>query len=357
MDTTTQTNARTTQGEHDSRYRKYTWRIITITGFFALAALLFNATLDPLWYLKGNLIHGENYSFDERLTKTNVFLEREEQLDCIIFGSSRVTLLHETKIKNNTCFNFAFSGGRVLEFIAYADWVKARGFEPARVIVGLDDFNYWEDERNDTPRIPEFITELRNPPSLLTQYLTRDALAFSYRLLIQDELRPRYYDQDFIGQVQAGTPTFQPKTPELIPVDVNPNHINRYKTLREKFPNAHFTVYIPPLSPWELMKKTDEELQHYLSANIEISRFTDTFFDFSIPSELTQNNANTYDGDHFFPAVNDHIVAVLNGEPLQYGLRVDAHTEHNYRSTFLNALENFKRTEAAVPLSIKREQQ
>ena len=118
MDTLTQANTLITQDKNDSRYRKYTWLIITVAGISALAILTFNAILDPLWYLKGNLIHGENYSFDERLTKTNVFLEREEQLDCVIFGSSRVTLLNETKIKNNTCFNFAFSGGRVLEFIA-----------------------------------------------------------------------------------------------------------------------------------------------------------------------------------------------------------------------------------------------
>lgn len=54
---------------------------------------IFNYIIDPLWYDEGNRITGKNFAFNERVSKTNLFLQDKEQYDCLILGNSRVTLL------------------------------------------------------------------------------------------------------------------------------------------------------------------------------------------------------------------------------------------------------------------------
>ena len=55
----------------------------------------FNWLMDPLWYSRGNSLTGENYAFNERITKTNVFLRTKDQenYNCIVLGSSMVSLV------------------------------------------------------------------------------------------------------------------------------------------------------------------------------------------------------------------------------------------------------------------------
>lgn len=316
--------------------------IISVAVVCVVTALTFNVVLDPLWYFDGNRLRDENYSFNERVSKTNRFLKKESQWDCVIFGSSRTTLLDESKIENFRCFNYSFSGGRAVDFLAFAEWLVARGFNPKRVIVGVDDFNYWESERNDKPFVPNFVTTMSEPPNFFQSYLTWDALDFSWRLYNRHELRPRYYSSDFIGTVVTHAPQYEPTISRVIPMQINPESRNRYFTLREKFPDAEFIVYVPLLSPWELIKKTESELQHYLDANYEIAKVSDAFYDFSIPSALTRDPSNTYDGEHYFPRANLPVIDAINGYPVSHGIRVDTQTKLDYQTRFVEALLQFK---------------
>src|SRR5258708_19522075 len=116
---------------------KSTARLRTYIGWLLASALLIvaacftvNCLIDPLWYLRGNVLTEINYPFNERLSKINYFLPRMQSYDCIIFGSSRATLLPEEKIEGYHCFNMAFSDGQASEYQLYAQYLRHPALVP-----------------------------------------------------------------------------------------------------------------------------------------------------------------------------------------------------------------------------------
>ncbi|NJL10693.1 MAG: hypothetical protein HC908_12365, partial [Calothrix sp. SM1_7_51] len=99
--------------------------------FFAVVTLLIgsvsavNWLVDPLWYGAGNRLTGKNFAFNERVSKTNLFLRnKHKNYDCLILGSSRVIALNASNFQGKTCFNYSIKGGEVPDFIGVAKFVK-----------------------------------------------------------------------------------------------------------------------------------------------------------------------------------------------------------------------------------------
>jgi hypothetical protein len=124
--------------------------------------LIVNWFVDPLWYIEGNQIFPENYSYNERHAKVNHYLKTPEQFDCILFGSSRTTLLDANKITSFNCYNFSFASGTPPEFIDYAKYIKTFGRTPNLVIVGIDGRNFSRESHPN--RTPDFVRDFRPPP-------------------------------------------------------------------------------------------------------------------------------------------------------------------------------------------------
>ena len=53
-----------------------------------------------------------------------------------------------------------------------------------------------------------------------------------------------------------------------------------------------------------------------------MSSFLAAMYDFSIPSEVTSDSGNTYDGSHYFPYIQNKIVESINSEQMEFGLNV-----------------------------------
>src|SRR5258708_22913225 len=100
--------------------------LLATAGLIVAACFAVNCLVDPLWYLRGNVLTEINYPFNERLSKINQFLPKMQDYDCIIFGSSRATLLPEEKVKGYHCFNMAFSDGQANEYQLYAKYLHQR---------------------------------------------------------------------------------------------------------------------------------------------------------------------------------------------------------------------------------------
>src|SRR5258708_18402412 len=111
--------------------------LLATAGLIVAACFAVNCLVDPLWYLRGNVLTEINYPFNERLSKINQFLPKMQDYDCIIFGSSRATLLPEEKVKGYHCFNMAFSDGQASEYQLYAKYLHQRGFAPRLMIVDV----------------------------------------------------------------------------------------------------------------------------------------------------------------------------------------------------------------------------
>src|SRR5438132_4942680 len=147
--------------------------VLATAGLNVAACFTVNCLVDPLWYLGGNVLTHINYSFNERLSKLNRLLPRLQDYDCVIFGTSRATLLPEEKVAGYRCFNLAFSDGQASEYLAYADYLRRRDFAPRLIMVDIR-----RDEllgATPPPDLPDFIQAGEPPPSMPAAYLSLDA--------------------------------------------------------------------------------------------------------------------------------------------------------------------------------------
>src|SRR5437762_1180123 len=158
------------------RFKIFIVALLTTSGLIVGACFTVNCLVDPLWYLSGNVLTQINYPFNERLSKLNRLLPHLQDYDCVIFGTSRATLLPEDKAEGYRCFNLAFSDGQASEYLAYADYLIQRGYAPRLIIVDV--------RRDDLiaavkpPDVPEFVATGDAPPSIFATYLSLDALNF-----------------------------------------------------------------------------------------------------------------------------------------------------------------------------------
>jgi len=299
------------------RLRRFIVWLLSAAAVVVAACFTVNCLVDPLWYLRGNVLTGTNYPFNERLAKIIRFAPRMADYDCVIFGTSRATLLPENEVKGYRCYNLAISDGQVGEWLVYADYLRQRGFAPKLILVEM--------KRGDLvgpaqpPEVPEFVRSEAAPPSILITYLSLDALDFSIRTLQGDAPHHRYYDAQFGAQLEKRSkkhyynPTV-PIQPMAPPTDVHPERADQYVALRQKFPTAKAIGFIPPESAWRMAAfSLTGGFDDYLGAVSRIAAAYDAFLDFSIPSKLTEskNPADTYDGIHYSRAVNGQVLAAL----------------------------------------------
>lgn len=287
--------------------------LMGFTIFLCLsAAFLFNAIVDPLWYYGGNQIKPVNFAFNERLSKVNLIAGHEKDYDCIIFGDSRVTLLPEQKIEGYRCFNFAFSAGVVDEHLAYAKWLKAHGLDPKLVIIGVSASNFRD--RPPGRNVPQFIRDMEEPDPAFIKYLSLDVIEMSWRTLFGSSPIDRVYDRDFHCRV-AITSQYDPRVP-IRDFEVGPfnsrRQIEQYQALRDVFPDARFVGFAPPVSAWAIAGyEKIGWLPSFTRALSDAAQVFDRFVDTSVPSPITIDPANTYDGTHYSSKVNAEIAARL----------------------------------------------
>ena len=307
------------------RFRIYGGWLLATVGLIVAACFAVNCLVDPLWYLRGNVLTGINYPFNERLAEIIRFLPRLQEYDCIIFGTSRASLLPEEKIQGYHCYNLSVSDGQAREYLLYAKYLRERGFAPRLMIVDVKRAEFIGPEQ--ALEVPDFIRDGAGPPSIFASYLSIDALDFSIRTLRGDAPHHRYYNQDFRAELEVRSKhhRYDPKgpiKPEPAPFGVHPERAAAYVELRRQFPAARAIGYIPPESAWRIAAfSLTGQLDAYLAAIGKVATAYDEFRDFSIPSKLTEGKEGTYDGSHYSRAVNARVLAGLMAD--QSDLAVD----------------------------------
>jgi len=305
-----------------------------------------NMLVDPLWYSHGNTLTHKNFMFNERYSKPILFQRVSNSYDCIIFGASETVFLRPSDIVGHQCFNFAFSGGNVREYADYANYLRARGFEPGQVIVAL---NFRSLETDLTDQSPDFVVKAGAPPSLIEAYLARDVLWHSIKTLCDRTGIWRYSGPDFVERPAPDHPVYRPAnridpTADMVSfTDANTRYMRQIHTL---FPNAEFVGYVPLLSAWVAARfHYQRELLPYLHAVYAASREFDRFYDFSMPSFLTENPDNAYDEVHFSIAATAHVAGALSAPARmdRAGLDLKGISFEEYVAAYRGALDDFMR--------------
>jgi hypothetical protein len=308
------------------RFLTFTSWLLATVGLIVVSCFAVNCLVDPLWFLSGNTLTAINYAFDERVAKLNRFLPRLKDYDCVIFGTSRATLLPEDKAEGYRCFNLAFSDGQASEYLVYADYLIRRGYAPRLIIVDI--------RRDDLigalkpTDVPDFVAAGKAPPSIFATYLSIDALNFSIRTLRGDSPHHRFYDPDFRAHltVRSKRRYYNPSVPikpQPPPLELHAERAALYIQLRQKFPAARAIAYLPPESAWRIAAfGLTEIFDPYLELIGTIAAAYDRFLDFSFPSPLTETKApaDTYDGSHYSRELNGRVLAALLADNSDLGL-------------------------------------
>ena len=345
MKTTIKSLHKKQYNHHDlSKTEKFDFKLYTfLSVFFTIIVGSINWLIDPLWYSHGNILTGKNLAFNERITKTNLFLRtKEENYDCIIFGSSRVTALRVSQFTKNKCFNYAIKGGEIGDFIQYAQFLKEEGINPQKIYIGVDGFNFIKQDRPSRKPLDRKTIVTQSP---YHAYLSADVFLFSVMTLLG--LGPdasTYYDQNFESAEFKNPAVYKPSfDPPLPPQQCDLARVKKFADLRKFFPDASFIGYVPPRSAWGLVNYTYRRnlLDCYSSAFYQISQLYDDMYDFLLPSPVTKNPQNTYDGSHFSVKVNDRIAGILEGKTDTFGVRIDKYSYPEYRLLYTRKINEF----------------
>lgn len=313
---------------------------------FSLSCLLLsmigaiNYIVDPLWYYQGNKITKVNMIYDEKLTKTNLYLTTQNHnYDCFIFGSSRTTLLSSNSLSKNKCFNYSFSGGLIEEFVKYAEFIKKKGANPKKIYLGIDHYNF------DPKKKVKHNFVVNKPKSIYQYYLfSSDILNLSLRTILRDWNRSMFYDRKFQVKMFVHARKYKPQFSKVESKETcNLYRLKFYKKLRNIFPEAEFISYVPPISGWYLVNNSYSRglMNCQLQGIHQASHFFDAMYDFSYSSSVTNNTENTYNGSHFYPEVNDRIAAILEGKQSDFGIRVDQMNLDEYQDFHGKRLKEF----------------
>lgn len=327
-----------------SRYLRTASTVLLLGLLFTLALSL---VIDPLWYHQGNRITQKNIGFNERVSKLNRLLSNPGAYDCIIFGSSRTTLLNEPYFEEANCINMAVSLGMVGEFVAFAEYLGDRGIRPARVYVGVDGFNFFT--ANVAQTVPDYVLDGGDPPHWLRSYLTLDALEFSIRGLLGKSPVPRYYTADFTVDIEPGRRVYRPEVAALRPDSkrsmpaarpYHPEHLALYQRLLDIYSGSDVRFYVPPISLWRIDDFYRRgEIDGYLAGIHAVAQLGRPLLDFSVPSSLTIDPGRTYDGSHYDLDANLSIARSLETLTCDLCLPVHSLTLAEYQQAFNAAYE------------------
>lgn len=312
------------------RFRFWPFALVMLLVLGLIGAL--NYLIDPLWYAKGNQLTGRNFAFNERIAKVNLLKHTvaDAGYDCLILGSSRVTSLRPSRFTGQRCFNLSLKGAQIPEFLAYARFARDAGLHAKTVYISVDEFNFIENKE----------TERRSNPSVngsanaFHAFLSADVLVFSLMTLAGVSPDPDvYYDSHFEAQEFAGVDYVVPELFDKPDLECNLGKVAAYASLREVFPEARLVGYAPPVTPWYKLSDiySRRVLDCGMTAFQKIAASYDEFWDFSIPSVLTEAANVSYDGSHFSPAANDLVAAQLIGERRDLALDVKALSAEDYR--------------------------
>jgi len=311
----------------------------TVSGALLLALLV--CLVDPLWYWGGNKFGGPNYAFNERLSKSIDLGAREKLPSCLVLGSSLATMLRPSHLPIEDCYNFAFSDGRIEDFLEFGRYHEGVGIRPAKIIVGVDfDFRPKRDAI-----VPQFVTRGGPPPTALQSYLSHGSVLFSLRTVAGLSPMPRYYDHALEIALLEDRPTYVPPACRKPPArPVPPARTLRYGELLAYYAGAESIGVVLPVSAWVFARQlpSRREIGQYAETMKEVSRDFDRFFDFSVPSHTTRNSALTYDGVHYLADVNENLLRRALAREDRAGLEVTALAVNDYaakldaaRATFL----------------------
>ncbi|HEY9301248.1 MAG TPA: hypothetical protein VIQ31_33775, partial [Phormidium sp.] len=208
------------------------------------------------------------------------------------------------------------------------------------IYVGVDEFNFVEQEEV-SGKTEDFGSYATGSP--YQAYLSANVFMFS--LMTLANLSPdtsNYYNQNFEIVEFPNPPKYEGTFyPAESPQECDLSRVALYREIKTVFPDAEIIGYVPPRSTWSVINQTYNRniMDCVLEGFYQVSQIYDGMYDFSVPSAMTLDPSNTYDGSHFTPQANVQVAAVLEGRSDGLALQVDQFDLNTYKQTFKNKLK------------------
>jgi|GEM_PF-1248518 len=132
--------------------RKKFIRLVFVLSFLSISVIcIINFIIDP--YGKNNFfnfqrINTSKFALDERVVKFNHLKQNITNIEAVIFGSSRTTILDPDiiyKATGKNAYNASFSSATVEEYSKYINWLIHSGSKLEYIFIGIDLFAFSDD--------------------------------------------------------------------------------------------------------------------------------------------------------------------------------------------------------------------
>jgi hypothetical protein len=328
----------------NAKTRKYL-ALVAASAFLLLALELgFNCLVDPLYFFKGDLIRHRSHPYDDRIATIARYRKNPGQYDCIILGSSRTTFLDPHSIKNHRCANFATVGAGADAVLTYADYIKnVMDIHPGIVIIGVDGF------RDDASRagLPDFVKSKESLPSLFYYYSSLEVFIFSLKHTLFPEDYQIFADRNFrkhqtTALINSNKFAKENKVSIIMGGNNTPGmRFQRdYQSLRNLFPDARLIGFIPPIAPGPIYTAYNRSgLNGFFNTAYAFSSAFDDFYDFSVPSSVSTDLGQTYDGNHYTAETYDIISDVIFKKQPNFGIHVTGLTLPQYEFKYIEKMK------------------
>ncbi len=295
-------------------------RFVYVT--IAIALLIFsilpivNYIADPSRVLHHDYhLRYKKFHQHELVLKTIYVIERKDDFDTLVFGSSRGGFLDMTKISDRA-YNMSHGFGTVTTYLHTLKTLLKSGVKVKNVWIGINDFDIWKDHTDELWRliyynnilkdmklythwlfrfIPESINIIKEDKPLIETNEVTDQEA-RLRRSRQQELTVRIMKQRHLHAAKLGyTGIFR--------IDESIHEVKQIKDLCQRH-DINLTVFMYPTYYKTYLFYDQDKIETYKRKLAEVT----DFYDFYDIGKIALDQRKWFDESHFVTSVGDYII-------------------------------------------------
>ena len=288
-----------------------------------------NYTIDPLWVFGSkNKFNTYQYNINERQLKTNkLYFQRDESIDTLLLGSSRVSYINQNDFIGMNVFNFAEDDQYPFELNGKIEAAKSiQGKDFKYIIIGFDFIGasqgkWIQKHKLERPDQMIYLKKAQEENYRIKTLFGLDTLKYAFKniQLSLSSQRHIVYSRDNVKYMYPYSATKKIKVLEGEYNYIKRNHYgtfvydenitDMYNLLKDNNPRTKFIVFTTPVTAKLYELKNDlglhDEYKRWLKELVENFGIV---YDFTGINSVTLNPDNYRDVHHFDPRVGKLIV-------------------------------------------------
>ncbi|WP_169763652.1 hypothetical protein [Campylobacter mucosalis] len=340
------------------KFKRWIFTFLCVGLVFVFCVFCLNFTIDMLFLTTNkNSFNEKTKVFNERVQKSNFFLNHTKKYDAVLVGTSRCLYMRSDFFSGMKIFNYCLPDMDVSEYKPYIDFFKELNGTPKFIILNADfcsAFNQGQFVHDDPTQVLknakdkiyrlQMFFSVKNafnsvlPLNENDDFYDRELNKFATEQ--SDELFKKYNKSNIEGYFLDFTKHW----------NFNDEYFNLLKSLKNENKTSKFIVYTPPIAAelfaTEMIKaKQFERYKEWLRGLVEIFGEVYAFMDInSITTDLRPQNYKEV--SHFMPSISKIVAEKLtenfSQEPKDFGVIVDKNNVESFLNEQERKLKEYK---------------